>query len=88
MAYASGMSASSGKYTTSYLAPYQLTVPTTYYFQVDAPLFLPTTAVASLSELSDPTYLMAGLRLILSDTTFDLYAAGQAAGRRCRSATM
>ena len=50
MAYASGISASSGKYTTSYLTPYQLTVPTTYYFQVDAPLFLPTTAVASLSD--------------------------------------
>lgn len=45
--YASGTSASSGKFTTANLSPYQLTVPSTYYFQVDAPLFLPTTAIAT-----------------------------------------
>ncbi len=66
VAYASGVSASSGKFTTSYLATYQLTVPTTYYFQVDAPLFLPTTAVAtSPSYPSLPTLWPDSL--ILSD---------------------
>lgn len=40
---ANGTSASSGKYTTSYISPYLLTVGTTYYFQVDRALYLPTT---------------------------------------------
>ncbi len=54
--YARGSSVSSGKYTTAYLGSYQLNIPTTYYFQVDAPLFLPTTAmVLSPSYQTVPT---------------------------------
>lgn len=45
LAYASGTSASSGRFTTAYLGGYQLTVPTSYFFKVDAPLYLPTTAL-------------------------------------------
>ncbi len=40
---ASGTSASSGKYTTSYNTPNLLTIGTGYYFQVDRALYLPTT---------------------------------------------
>jgi parallel beta-helix repeat protein len=40
---ASGTSASSGKYTTSYVGLNLLTIDTTYYFQVDRALYLPTT---------------------------------------------
>jgi hypothetical protein len=43
--YANGSSASSGKYTTSHLSTYLLTVGSTYWLQADASLFLPTTAV-------------------------------------------
>lgn len=44
-ALARGTSASSGKYTTAFLGAYQLTVDTGYWFQVDAMLYLPTTAL-------------------------------------------
>jgi len=40
---ASGTSVSSGKYTTNYVGLNLLTVGTTYYFQVDRALYLPTT---------------------------------------------
>ena len=40
---ANGTSVSSGKYTTNYVGPNLLTVGTTYYFQVDRALYLPTT---------------------------------------------
>lgn len=62
-ASASGTSASSGKYTTVYLGEYQLTVPTTYWFQVDARLYLPTTALATtMSYPTLPTvYLDSGV---------------------------
>jgi len=43
--YANGSSASSGKYTTSHLSTYLLTIESTYWFQADASLYLPTTAV-------------------------------------------
>jgi hypothetical protein len=42
---AQGASVSSGEYTTAYEAGQQLTVGTTYYFQVDRELYLPTTVV-------------------------------------------
>lgn len=42
---AQGTSASSGAYTTVYETGQQLTVGTTYYFQVDRELYLPTTVV-------------------------------------------
>jgi hypothetical protein len=42
-ALAEAISASSGKYTTAYLSAYQLTIGSTYYFQADADLYLPTT---------------------------------------------
>ena len=44
---AQGLSASSGAYTTDYLAPHLLTIGNAYWFQVDAPLYLPTTAQAT-----------------------------------------
>ena len=44
-AFASGTSASSGSYTTANIDPHLLAIGSTYYFQVDAPLYLPTTAV-------------------------------------------
>jgi hypothetical protein len=40
---ASGTSVSSGSYTTNYIPSNLLTVLTTYYFQVDRALYLPTT---------------------------------------------
>jgi len=40
---ASGVSASSGKYTTAYLGSNLLTIGATYWLQIDAPLYLPTT---------------------------------------------
>jgi hypothetical protein len=59
--YANGANVSSGKFTTAYLSTYQLNIPTTYYFQVDAPLYLPTTAVAtSPSWPSLPTLFANG----------------------------
>jgi hypothetical protein len=45
-ALASGTSNAGGSYTTSYINPHQLTIGSTYYFQVNRPLYLPTTAVA------------------------------------------
>jgi len=44
---ASGTSASSGKYATSHIAPYWLGAWSTYWFQVDRSLYLPTTAVTA-----------------------------------------
>lgn len=44
---AQGTSAASGAYTTNYISPYLLTIGNTYWFQVDAPLYLPTTARAT-----------------------------------------
>jgi hypothetical protein len=44
---AGGTSSGGGGYTTNYVAPNFLTVGSTYYFQVDAPLYLPTTAVTT-----------------------------------------
>lgn len=46
---ASGGSASSGSYTTEYISPYLLTIGTTYYFQVDGYLYLPTTVKIPLA---------------------------------------
>ncbi len=40
---ASGTSVSSGSYTTNYIPSNLLTVGTTYYFQIDRALYLPTT---------------------------------------------
>lgn len=56
-ARAAGTSSASGAYTTSFLSPYFLTQDVTYWFQVDAPLYLPTTAVQvpPLSGGSPPT---------------------------------
>jgi hypothetical protein len=42
-ALADGTSASSGKYTTAYIGSNLLTIGDTYWFQVDASLYLPTT---------------------------------------------
>jgi hypothetical protein len=42
---AQGTSASSGAYTTAYAAPYWLAANSTYWFQVDRALYLPTTRV-------------------------------------------
>lgn len=44
---ADATSTAGGSYTTAYVAPYQLAVGSTYYFQIDRALFLPTTAVAT-----------------------------------------
>jgi hypothetical protein len=49
---AQGTSAASGAYTTNYTSPYLLTIGTTYWFQVDAPLYLPTTARATSPSYS------------------------------------
>jgi len=51
--FASGTTASSGKYTTAYLTPWQLVIGQTYYFQVDRALYLPTTAVAKYLPTED-----------------------------------
>ncbi len=53
--YASGTSASSGKYTTAYAGAWQLVIGQTYWFQVDRPLYLPTTAVASYAGSPIPS---------------------------------
>ncbi|MCB0199700.1 MAG: hypothetical protein KDI03_06460, partial [Anaerolineae bacterium] len=42
---ASGTSVSSGSYTTDYIGANLLTIGTTYYFQVDRTLYLPTTVM-------------------------------------------
>ena len=42
-ALAQGTSDAGGGYVTDYISPYLLTVGSTYWFQVDAPLYLPTT---------------------------------------------
>ncbi len=42
-AYAQAISSAGGGFTTSYLSPNQLSIGTTYWFHVDAPLYLPTT---------------------------------------------
>lgn len=44
---ANATSAAGGGYTTTYIPPYMLAVGSTYYFQVDRALFLPSTAVAT-----------------------------------------
>lgn len=44
---AQGSSASSGAYTTAYVSPYRLTVGATYWFQINRPLYLPTTPIAA-----------------------------------------
>ena len=44
-ALADATSAASGYYLTSYIPPYLLNVGMTYWFQIDAPRYLPTTAV-------------------------------------------
>ncbi len=44
---AEGTSAASGAYTTAYVNPNQLFVGGTYYFQINRPLFLPTTIVTT-----------------------------------------
>ena len=41
--YANATTATSGAYTTAYVSPHQLVVGTTYWFQADANLYLPTT---------------------------------------------
>jgi len=51
--YASGTTASSGKYTTAYVSLWQLVIGQTYYFQVDRALYLPTTAVAKYLPSED-----------------------------------
>jgi len=48
---AQGASVSSGAYTTAYEAGQQLTVGTTYYFQVDRALYVPTTAMKTTTGL-------------------------------------
>ncbi|MBN1922207.1 MAG: hypothetical protein JW892_13245 [Anaerolineae bacterium] len=48
---AQGASVSSGEYTTVYETGQQLTVGTTYYFQVDRALYIPTTAMATTGPL-------------------------------------
>ena len=47
---ASGASASGGGYTTDYVGSYLLTLGTTYWFQIDAPLYLPTTPTTPVTE--------------------------------------
>lgn len=44
---ASGTSASSGLYTTSHLSPYLLTLGSDYWLVIDAPRYLPTTAITA-----------------------------------------
>ncbi len=76
---AAGTSGSGGGYTTAYIAPYQLVFNTTYYFQVDAPLYLPTTAVDvavtdfAHSHLLDtqPLTSLSALLLLGGDATDD-----------------
>jgi len=48
---AQGASVSSGAYTTAYETGQQLTVGTTYYFQVDRALYVPTTAMKTITGL-------------------------------------
>jgi hypothetical protein len=84
---ASGTSASSGKYTTSYTLSNLLTIGTTYYFQVDRALYLPTTQTywtagpppvvaptnwAHLKQLNmRPTTPLANVVLLGGDATDD-----------------
>jgi hypothetical protein len=46
VAYASGTSSAGGGYGTAHILPEVLVVGTTYWIQVDAPLYLPTTQLA------------------------------------------
>jgi hypothetical protein len=46
-AFAQATSNAGGSYTTAYLAPNQLAVGTAYWLYADAPLYLPTTALAA-----------------------------------------
>jgi hypothetical protein len=48
---AEGTSAASGAYTTAYVGLNQLFVGGTYYFQINRPLFLPTTIVATTGTM-------------------------------------
>lgn len=69
---ASGTSVSSGSYTTNYIPSNLLTVGTTYYFQVDRPLYLPTTVkYPSLVSTWGQSKLMA-TRPLTSLATFVL----------------
>lgn len=74
---ADAASASSGAYTTGYIGANLLTVGTTYYFLVDAPLYLPTTVDADLnyadsSVLSTkPTTTLSTAVLLGGDATDD-----------------
>lgn len=80
-ALASASSATSGAYTTAYLGSYQLAVGSAYYFQVDAPLYLPTTQIfvgtaetdwANGGTLTDrPLTPLAGVVLLGGDATND-----------------
>lgn len=70
VALASGTSAASGAYTTSYINPNWLLVGSTYWLQFDAPLHLPTTTMAgSVTYPTIPTDWSNGALLTTRPTT-------------------
>ncbi|MCB8983273.1 MAG: right-handed parallel beta-helix repeat-containing protein [Ardenticatenaceae bacterium] len=66
-----------GGYTTAYLAPNQLSVGSTYWFQIDRDLYLPATAVADSNYVNSklladrPTTTLATIVLLGGDATND-----------------
>jgi len=74
---ASGTSASGGGYTTDYIGSHLLTIGTTYWFLVDAPLYLPTTPVTETiyydSHALDtrPLTTLNNVKLLGGDATND-----------------
>lgn len=76
---ANGTSVSSGSYTTNYISPNLLTVDTTYYLQIDRPLYLPTTIknpmAANWTNMADlttrPLTTLSTVVLLGGDATDD-----------------